>query len=361
MDLVIFGAQGIALGVYKAIQNCYPSRYVRCFLVSERGMNLPMLEGIPVLEVSVFAAKLTQEEKDNIQILIATPENVMQEIEKMLDSYGLHYYVRMDSLRWAEMMGYYYSYNRRFLPLSVLPVGCHKADIRMYMAKSHKDKPLSGEYTVPEWIVPIQVGAALCEDRVADILDCDGKGISVKNGNYSELTGLYWIWKNKLCTKVQINDYQYYGLDQYRRMLMLSEDDIWRLSDNGVDVVLPFPMPYEPNIEAHHMRYLSDNDWTAMLYALEEIWPEYAEVFPQILRQQYLYNYNIILARKKVLADYCNWLFPILEYTEQISTPKGNERADRYIGYMGETLCTLYFMYNRNKLNIMHTGNRLLI
>ena len=53
----------------------------------------------------------------------------------------------------------------------------------------------------------------------------------------------------------------------------------------------------------------------------------------------------MLIAKKKVFQDYCNWLFPILARTEELSEPKGWERADRYIGYLGENLMTLYFMY----------------
>ena len=48
---------------------------------------------------------------------------------------------------------------------------------------------------------------------------------------------------------------------------------------------------------------------------------------------------------------------------EELSVPKGSERADRYFGYMAETLETLYFFKNseRNggKLNVVHTLCRL--
>ena len=40
---------------------------------------------------------------------------------------------------------------------------------------------------------------------------------------------------------------------------------------------------------------------------------------------------------------------------------KGTERSDRYIGYMGETLETLYFMKNAGRLNIVHAGCRLMV
>lgn len=120
-------------------------------------------------------------------------------------------------------------------------------------------------------------------------------------------------------------------------------------------------MPYEPNIEEHHKRYIKNKDWWTLIAVLKELHPEYAKAFPKVLNQQYLYNYNIILARKQVLADYCAWLFPVLERIEQLSMPKGSERADRYIGYMGETLLTLYFIHNQNKFNIAHTGCQFMV
>ena len=124
--------------------------------------------------------------------------------------------------------------------------------------------------------------------------------------------------------------------------------------------MLPYPMSYEPDIEKHHKRYIKDRDWDALLQALKELSPEYAAVFPDILAQPYLYNYNIMIAKKEVLAAYCRWLFPILERVEELSIPKGRDRNDRYIGYMGETLATLYFMANRNRMNIVHAGCRFL-
>ena len=133
-----------------------------------------------------------------------------------------------------------------------------------------------------------------------------------------------------------------------------------RLADNDVDAVLPYPMPYEPNIEVHHKRYLKKEDWDAVLKAISEVHPDYIDLFTSVLQQKYLYNYNIMLARKSVLADYCEWLFPILERVEDQSIPKGIDRNDRYIGYVGETLATLYFMANRNRLNIVHAGCRFL-
>lgn len=360
MDLVIYGAQGTALGAYEAIHNLYPVRKIHCFLVTERGANGEFLAGLPVLEVETFARGLSVKEKEHIEVLIATPENVMGTIEKKLEANGLNCHVRLTSSRWAELMSYHYVCDKEFMALSALPVGYHRAGMHLFMAKFYKDQPLSGDYHLPEWVTPIQVGAVLCGERVANLLDCDGEHISEKNGNYSELTALYWIWKNRLIPGSCDGQFEYYGLTHYRRILEFSEDDVLRLVDNDVDVVLPYPMPYEPDIQVHHERYLKKEDWNAVLRAVSEIRPEYREPLEHVLKQKYLFNYNIMLAKKHVLADYCNWLFPILERVEELSIPKGTERSDRYIGYVGETLATLYFMINRRTLTITYTGCRFL-
>lgn len=363
MNLVIYGAKSIALGTYEAIHNLYPIRKVSCFLVSKYQDNPCELTGLPVFELKRYANMLSEEEKQNTEILIATPENVMSEIESLLEEHGFFCHVRQTSIRFAQMMSYRGN-GKTYIPLSALPVGFHRAKLRVFMTKFYKDKPLSEIYAMPEWMIPIQAGASLCKERISQILDCDGVHISEKNGNYSELTALYWIWKNRLSVESDDDDFgsmEYYGLNHYRRVLELSEDDLLRLADNGVDVVLPYPMPYEPNIEEHHIRYLKEKDWDVVLLVLKELYPEEFEKYTVILKQKYMYNYNILIAKKEVLAEYCQWLFPILERIEELSEPKGCERRDRYIGYIGETLETVYFMSNRDRLNVVHAGCRFLI
>ncbi len=361
MKLAIYGAQGYALAVYEAITTLYPKREISCFLVTGMDGNAPVLGGIPVRELSAYAQGLSVEEKRETEVLIATPEQVQPVIEETLENYGFRHHRRLTFARHAELMKLFHARLGRFLPLSALPVGCRMPFIRMYMAKSHVDRPLRDSGSLPDYVFPIQAGAACCDGRVADLTDNTGEHISDRNGNYCELTALYWIWKNKMDTggSADGEEGQYYGLCQYRRGFELGEDDLLRLSDNDVDVVLPYPLPYEPDIHAHHERYIKEADWQELLRALSELQPEYAADFPEILSQRYLYNYNVILAKKSVLRDYCAWLFPILMRTEELSGPKGSERSDRYLGYMGETLETLYFMKNAGRLNVVHGACRL--
>ena len=127
-----------------------------------------------------------------------------------------------------------------------------------------------------------------------------------------------------------------------------------------MDVILQFPTLHEPDIREHHARYVRKSDWEAVLQALEELQPGQIDIFERIFGQPYFYNYNLIIAKKEVLEEYCSWLFSILERIEELSTPRGWERSDRYIGYLGESLMTLYFLYHQNDLKIYHTGRLML-
>lgn len=362
MKLAIYGAQGYALSTYEAIKTLYPKREIPCFLVTHREGNASVLGNIPVKTLAAYAGELSREEKMQVEILIATPDQVQPEIEEILENFGFRYHRRLTFARRSELMKLFHARGGKFLPLAALPVGCHMPFVRLYMAKSHVDRPLRDGRRLPDYVFPIQAGAACCDVQVAELTDNTGEHISDRNGNYCELTALYWMWKNKMAAEGLTDgvEGQYYGLCQYRRGFDLTEDDLLRLVDNEVDALLPYPLLYEPDIHAHHERYIKEADWRALLQALEELQPEYAHVFPEILGQRYLYNYNVILAKKYVLRDYCEWLFPILMRAEELSDPKGNERSDRYLGYMGESLETLYFMKNAGKLNVVHGECRLI-
>lgn len=386
MKLAIYGAMSLALGTYRVLEKLYPDYPVECFLVSSLVNNPSTLAGKPVLELESFAAGLTPLEKKDMQVLIGTPENIHREIVVYLQQHGFENCVCLDSVKLGCLMELYFNKDSRFVSLHDLKVGSEKSTLQVFLAKFYKDKVLQKAVEYPEWTRPLQVGTALTECRVAELCDTMGETISAKNVNYCELTGLYWIWKQlkkkgnlceetaesyskahlkesaeKVAVSAVISDADYYGLFHYRRLLDIREEDLLRLKENNVDAILPYPTLHEPDITEHHARYIKEPDWKAMIQALEELHPEYTAYLLGILQQPYLYNYNIVVAKKQVLEEYCEWLFPILERTEELSEPKGSARADRYIGYLGENLATIYFMKNKNRLNIVHTACKFLV
>jgi len=358
MHLLIYGAKSLALGAYMAIQELYPQVSVSCFLVTSLRENPSALAGLPVREIEAFTLQMEPEVKENCHILIAAPEDQHPGMVKTVEELGYCHYTCLDSAKESRLIERYFTRLGLFPSVHSLGQEAETVNLCVFMARFYKDQALKNQFAIPKWIHPIQAGAVLTNLRISELTDDTGENISAKNVNYCELTALYWMWKNRLASCC--GDNTYYGLFHYRRILDLTEQDLCRLKANDVDVVLPFPTLHEPDILEHHSRYVAERDWEAMKQALAELRPEYAQALPRIFAQSYFYNYNLILAKKKVLRQYCQWLFPILERTEELSEPKGWQRRDRYIGYLGENLMTLYFMYHQQDLNIFHTGRLML-
>ncbi|MCI8592022.1 MAG: DUF4422 domain-containing protein [Lachnospiraceae bacterium] len=345
--VVIYGAAMVAVSVYYAVKSLYTGCRIEAFLVSSRDGNPAEIDGIPV-------KTLEEWEETDCRVLVAVPEEHHEVITAALKERRMTDYVCIDAGTEAALMEEYYRQKGIFS--SLRSYEGHRDEtfsLAVYMSCFHKDKKLKKRYYMPEWVRPIQAGAALTDDRIADICDNTGENISFKNKNYSELSALYWVGKHGTA--------DYLGLYHYRRVLDVTEEDLGRIQANGIDAVLPFPTVHYPDILEHHGRYLKETDWEAMVRALQELSPAYAEALPEIFSGVYFYNYNMLIARRPVFQAYCDWLFPILARTEELSDPKGSERADRYIGYIGENLTTLYFLYHKSDLHIAHTGRRMLI
>lgn len=229
--------------------------------------------------------------------------------------------------------------------------------LQVFQAKCHVDRPLQNPVQNPSYVYPIQVGADLTEQIISELRDNKGENISCKNRNYCELTATYYAWKN--CRAA------YKGLCHYRRIFEMDDGQMRELLNrrDEWDVILPYPSVHYPNISTQHFRYIKEEDWKAMLRALEETAPDYFAVYRQMAErgEQYFYNYNMLIARAEVFDDYCDFLFSVLERAEELTTPKGWERADRFAGYMGENLTTIYFRKNKDSLRIVYAGKKWLV
>lgn len=359
-QIAIYGAQMVAVSVYYAIRKLYKNCRVLSFIVSSAFGNPKEIDKIPVRTLKEFT-------ETEVKVLIAVPENYHEAILAELAQRNVKNYICIDSKGEAALMRRFYRKTGLFQVLhepgrelaALSNISRWQkgkkglASVSVYMSKFYKDKPLKRQQQLPSWVHPIQAGAALTDLRISALCDNQGDNISLKNVNYSELTAAYWIGKH--------GQDEYLGLFHYRRILDIGEEDFYRLKSDNIEVILPYPTIHYPNIGEHHKRYLEDEDWNAMLQALEECAPAYRAAFPDIFSERYFYNYNMLIAKQHIWKDYCEWLFPILERTEELSSPRGWERADRYIGYIGENLTTLYFLYHRKDFNIAHTGRLLLI
>lgn len=390
----IYGAGIVATSIYKAIKTVYGQKPL-FFLVSdaEKGKedeNPRSIDGISVLRFSGWQEKLRKNreyiggdgEQDAVNFfipdkyLVAVPEVHHSSIRKWILTAGIleENIILITSEIENYVMEKYYRFlypKRTVLALLDEPLGNgqivdevaqnlmaeRENEVQVFQAKCHVDRPLACKVHIPKYVVPIQVGAVLTDRNIEEVQDSMGDNISFKNRNYCELTATYYAWKHSGAA--------YKGLCHYRRIFDITEDQMKLLLDKEEewDVILPYPSVHYPDISTQHVRYLRENDWQAMKRAVKEVAPEYLEAYETAVKagEQHFFNFNMLIAKARIFDDYCNFLFSVLEKAEELTLPKGWERADRFAGYMGENLTTIYFTKNRETFKILYSGKKWII
>lgn len=222
-----------------------------------------------------------------------------------------------------------------------------KKKVNIFLAKSAVDKPIPNyPAKLPEIVIPIHVGAALTDVKIAEVTDNTGENISERNPRYSETTALYWMWKNA--------DADYLGLCHYRRLWKNPERIAARLQRDDIDVVLPLPTWVEPSVAIGHLELCTPSVWQILLDVLEQRDPIYGKMAKEVFDGNVFYACNMFIAKRQVLHDLCEWMFPIVMEVENKVGDLPDKYLNRYCGFCTEQLITLYFLCNQNNYHIIH-------
>ncbi|WP_031549219.1 DUF4422 domain-containing protein [Oribacterium sp. FC2011] len=223
--------------------------------------------------------------------------------------------------------------------------------VNVFMCTSHYNKAdnITGE--LPEWVVPVQGGASLTDCRIAEIRDDLGDNISDKNRLYSEMSVMYWAWKN-------VKNVSYKGLCHYRRRFILSDQEVDILPESVINVILT-----TPRVTTYGLRHLfvdeyplTTNDFLEdVTNAVEHMHPGEGKIFACYLDNRFYYPNNMLIAQACVFDDYCEWIFGILFELEETYRVQCIPIKERSIGYAAELLTGYYFMKMKDKLKIAVT------
>lgn len=325
------------------------------FLVSEKKNQPEQVMGIPVYDLISGEGVIHKD----AAIVVATMEKHLPSIRKALETHGYHQIIPMtfEGDLWSLIQGNTYKENchRWNLPywtleeeLEKIP-GVEKTQgekVHIYNVRSHVDKPLSEDLSRYAWEIPIQAGAALTDRKICQVQDHTGEHISCKNRQYCELTALYWIWKN--------DGADYAGLSHYRRHFEMNEEMLRKLAGSDIDVVLTLPILNFPSVREVYGHDHVVTDWDRMLEAVRVLQPSYMPDVIALQNGNYYYGYNMLIARKRILDDYCGWLFPLLDYCEKRCEKKADRYQERYIGFLAERLLTVYMEHHRKDYKIVY-------
>ena len=214
--------------------------------------------------------------------------------------------------------------------------------ISMYvMAHKRFDVPDSEIY------IPLQVGAALHDD-LGFLRDDAGDNISTKNPNYSELTGVYHVWKND-------RDSDIVGICHYRRFFadenlsILDEKGIGSILENA-DIIVPQPAMFPKTLIEDYVAAHNAADIEETRKAIEKLYPDYLETFDEFMDGHLLYYANMMIARKSTFDAYCKWLFDILfEVEKNLDISGYDDYNKRVFGFISERLLGVWIKKNNLK------------
>ena len=223
------------------------------------------------------------------------------------------------------------------------------------------------EMPTDKMYIPLHVGAEGKTDENGNALDLGfqkdntGDNISDKNAQFCELTGLYWAWKNLKA--------DYIGLAHYRRHFegsrkgelfdrVLKYKQINPLLGN-IKVFVPKKRHYYiETLEQHyaHNHHIKELE-TAKEIMLEK-YPEYGKAYDKAMNRTWGYMFNMMIMKRELVDDYCNWIFSILfEMTDRLAK-EGDGGAElsafenRFPGRVSERLFNVWLEHQLEVGNI---------
>lgn len=357
-ELYIFGAQSRAQTLMGQLKALFPDLAIAGYLVDDEEDNVSDIEGVPVIHMKEKCF-WTDGQKE-YPVLIATKGVYHERIAHSLETLGfcnvIPVSVEVDNcLRNAYVSKVCEETGRAFVKLETLKadngIGAgakEKQNVCVYVAKSIYDRELETPYEYPVYEQPIQVGAALTEQRLGEAVATDdtGDNISERNRQYSELTGLYWVWKNRR--------HEIAGLAHYRRHFVLPEDWADIMREHHIDVIVPVPTYVYPDIDSNYRQRHIPDDWDFLLAYLYKKEPEAYSAAKEVFSGSLYLPCNMFIASWEVLDELCGWMFPILDAVAKNGGVKEDVYLNRYVGFVSERLITLFFTMYHDKYKIAY-------
>ena len=202
--------------------------------------------------------------------------------------------------------------------------------------------------------IPIQLGKSIHED-LGILGDNTGENISKKQPYYSELTAIYWAWKNLKADYIGINHYRRYFSKE--RGFLFKEGDKNKILkyDDFRKILAEYPiiLPKKRNyyIVSRYKQYKNAHNINDLLYCrnvLKELYPEYVQDFDKILNKKSGHILNMFVMRYDIFSNYCQWLFSILFELEKYLNLEGySQYQQRVYGYLAERLLDVWLSHNK--------------
>ncbi|WP_047710162.1 DUF4422 domain-containing protein [Pectobacterium atrosepticum] len=214
------------------------------------------------------------------------------------------------------------------------------------------------EFPLNSMYVPIQVGhgnvnGIIYNDRLDD-------NISHLNPYFCELTALYWIWKNDNADVIGLVHYRRYFSTKKKTVkvknsFVMDESEVLETMKT-VDIIVAKPRNYIiSTIESHYRKAHYSEDFDMLRNAINKIYPDYIRSFDKVMFGRKLSLYNMFVAKRDIIEQYCAWAFDILFYLEgEIRYHKYDSYQKRVFGFMAERLFNVWLEHHKSEINIQY-------
>lgn len=218
----------------------------------------------------------------------------------------------------------------------------NKKTYAIYMAQCHVDQEVDMP-SLPEWVIPIQVGAVLTETRICSLTDDTGDNISDRNRDYSECTALYWMWKNA-------PEVDYIGLCHYRRHFDIKENEISLIGSRNYDIVATFPLMTADTRECF-CQFVSYEDMELLKDVIRRLYPKYAGTADAFFDGSFFLPCNMTIMKQDIYRQYMAFVFGVAFACECHAKNKAVKNK-RYMGYLIEMLTGIFIAHHKNQYRI---------
>lgn len=217
----------------------------------------------------------------------------------------------------------------------------------------------SYEFPTDEVYKPIVVGKALnnvvLDESLKPIYDDRDDNISYLNREFCELTALYWLWKNSDDEIIGISHYRRYFKSKiesggFKGLSIYNQSDL-NCANMDLDVIIPKKITLGKfSVIQQYFRSHYIKDIVLVRDCINKLFPDYIVSFDKVMKQTTLHPYNMMIAKKEIYNEYCEWLFTILfEYKDICDHSNYNLYQKRIFGFLAERLFTVWVFHNMKK------------
>ncbi len=200
-----------------------------------------------------------------------------------------------------------------------------------------------------KYIIPIQCWKDISKAELPMLADNTWDNISIKNPFYSELTWMYWVWKN-----YDLSNITHIWFCHYRRKYNINFLEKIIKKNKSIDIIMPRKINLWPfsSIESHYNYMHIKEDFSIMKNYMKKNFPNFDLKILEKRNIPYInnnmYAFNMFIMKKELFSNYCEWLFKILFDLEKEIYPSHYSYQKRVYWYLAERLLNV-FIYNQKK------------